>query len=107
MRRLVLLARYLIDFDSFYCILSEPLTWFDVIQCVWTELFPVLSATMSQCVQEKLASDIEFKLSDFGEDAVNDILERLKGRRTMNNKEIDYLKQLIQRAAEFTRGLPC
>ena len=87
--------------------MSGTLTWFDVIQCVWTELFPVLSATLSQCIQEKLGLETEFKLNDFEGDVVNDILERLKRKRTMNNKEINYLKQLIQRAAECAHGQSC
>ena len=79
---------------------SLNLNWFNVVQCVSTELFPVLSVKLSQCVQEKLASDIDFQLNDFGEDSVNDIMERLKEKRAMNNKEILYLRELIQRACD-------
>ena len=75
------------------------MTWFKVVQCVNTELFPVLSIVMRECVEEKLSKDPRFKVDDFGESAVKEVIERLRGKRTMNNKEISYLKELIQRAS--------
>ena len=75
-------------------------TWFDVVRCVQTELFPVLSIKMRECVEERLSKEPSFKLNDFGANAVEDVIERLKTKRTMNNKEIHYLKGLIRRAAE-------
>lgn len=68
------------------------------------ELFPTLSFTMDLCVEEKLSDEPTFKLDDFGEDAVNDIIERLNKKRTMNNTEVSYLKKLIQRAVEHQNG---
>ena len=62
---------------------------------------------MSKCVQEKLASDTGFKLNDFGDEAVSDIFERLKEKRTMSNKEITYLKELINRAIERHQHQQC
>ena len=75
-------------------------TWFDIFRCVSTELFPALSIMMRKCLDEILKEKPEFKLTDFGEVAVEEIMERLKQKRTMNNTEIEYLKKLIQRAAE-------
>ena len=69
-----------------------------MVQCVTHELFPVLSVKINECVQEKLLQDLNFKSSDITEDAVEDILKRLMTKRTMNNKEIEYLKGLIERA---------
>ena len=77
------------------------MTWFKVINCVSTELFPVLAIKMRECIDEKLSEDTTFKLDDFGEVAVKDVIERLKGKRTMNNKEIEYLEALFQRATEY------
>ena len=82
-----------------FCTGSVDLNWFNVVQCVSTELFPVLSVTMSKCVQEKFASDAQFKLNDFGRKTVEDFIERLKEKRTMNNTEITYLKKMFGRAA--------
>ena len=76
----------------------ERMTWFKVVHCVNHELFPVLSIALKKCIDEKLSEDNNFKLDDFGNDVVDDIMERLKGRRTMNNKEMKYLKELFQRA---------
>ena len=79
----------------------ERMTWFKVVNCVNNELFPVLSIALKKCIDEKLSEDKNFKPDDFGNDVVDDIMERLKGERTMNNKEMKYLKELFQRAIEF------
>ena len=68
------------------------------MNCVKTELFPVLSIALKKCIDQKLSDDNNFKLTDFDKDVVDDIMERLKGQRSMNNKEIKYLKELFQRA---------
>ena len=72
-----------------------------MVQCVTHELFPVLSVKINECVQEKLLQDLNFKSSDITSDAVEDILKRLMTKRTMNNKEIEYLKGLIERANDI------
>ena len=72
-------------------------TWFNVLQCVTQELFPILSIKINECVQEKLLKDTAFKMGDIRKEAVLDILDRLMTKRTMNNKEIAYLKELVQR----------
>ena len=59
---------------------------------------------MKRCFDEKLAENPSFKLDDFGDDAVEDIMERLKGKRTMNNTERSYLMNLFQRAIEHQNG---
>ena len=77
---------------------SASMTWFNVMQCVRMELFPMISVKISECVQEKLLMDSSFKMSDIGKEAVMDIIERLKAKRTMNNVEVTYLEGLFQRA---------
>ena len=79
---------------------AEYKTWFNVMQCVTQELFPVLSFKISECVQEKLVEDPTFKMTDIEDEAVDDILERLTRKRTMNNKEMEYLKDLVKRLRE-------
>ena len=68
------------------------------MQCVSTELFPTFSVKISECLEQKVLRDSAFEMSDVGEEAVNDIIFQMKRRRTMNNKEISYLRKLIQRA---------
>ena len=75
-----------------------------MVQCVTHELFPVLSVKINECVQEKLLQDLNFKSSDITNDAVDDILKRLMTKRTMNNKEIEYLKGLIERANDISNS---
>ena len=65
------------------------------------ELFPALSITMKKCIENKLAEEPDFKIDDFGDDAVQDVIERLKTKRFMNYKEIIYLKELIPRATAY------
>ena len=77
---------------------NDERTWFNVLQCVNNELFPVLSVKLSECVQDKLVNDPSFKINNLRDVAVEDVLKRLMTKRTMNNKEIGYLKALIQRA---------
>ena len=50
---------------------------------------------------EKVAKEPIYKIDGFGEDAMEDTLERLKVKRAANNKEIKYLKALFQRASEY------
>ena len=76
------------------------MTWFNVMQCVAMELFPKLSARISECVQEKLLKDSTFKMDDICEETADDVLARLMDKRPTNNAEITYLKALVQRARE-------
>lgn len=79
------------------------MTWRKVINCVNTELFPVLSIALRKCIDEKLSEENDFKLTDFGLETVADVLDRLKRKRTMNDKEIEYLKALFIRAIDSTK----
>ena len=67
----------------------------------------MLSITMQKCIEEKLSQEPDFKLTDFREETVKDIIERLKGKRTVNSKEISYLKGMIQRATVDHQEQPC
>ena len=84
---------------------SASMTWFNVMQCVRMELFPMISVKISECVQEKLLMDSSFKMSDIGKEAVMDIIERLKAKRTMNNVEVTYLEGLFQRANDHKMAI--
>ena len=84
---------------------SASMTWFNVMQCVRMELFPMISVKISECVQEKLLMDSSFKMSDIGKEAVMDIIERLKAKRTMNNVEVTYLEGLFQRANQHKMAI--
>ena len=59
-----------------------------------------LAITLKKCIDEKLAADTKFKPEDFGKDAIDDILEKLKEKRTTSDKEIRYLRALFRRATE-------
>ena len=82
--------------DCPFC--TESMTWSNVLQCVRMELFPAISVKISECVQEKLLMDSSFKMTDIGKEAVMDVIERLKEKRTMNNVEVSYLLRLFNRA---------
>lgn len=76
------------------------MSWFKVARGVMTELFPVLSIALRECVEDKLSTESTFKVDQFGEDAVKDIVERLKLKRTLSDREVVALKALIQRAVD-------
>lgn len=92
-------------FSSFYVhiirilSLAESMTWYKLEHCIKNELFPAIQLVIAKCVEEKLRQEPEFEADDLGEDAVEDIIEKLKNtRKSTNNKEIKYLRQLIERA---------
>ena len=74
------------------------MTWFKVVNCVSTELFPVLAVTLKKCIDEKLSEDSSFKVENFGDVVIQDVIERLKKKRTTSDKEIEYLRALFERA---------
>ena len=80
------------------------MTWFNVMQCVTQELFPVLSIKLNECVQEKIVNDSSFKMNEFRAEAVENVIARLGEKRTMNNKEIAYLYALIERVAQSPKN---
>ena len=75
-----------------------PITWFEIMQCVSVEMFQMLSTKISDSLQQKSLEDSNFKMIDTGDKVVDDIMMRLKEKRMMSNKEISYLRQLIDRA---------
>ncbi len=89
--------------DCPFC--TESMTWSNVLQCVRMELFPAISVKISECVQEKLLMDSSFKMTNIGKEAVMDVIERLKEKRTMNNVELSYLLRLFDRANDPFKGL--
>ena len=79
---------------------SGPITWFSIMQCVSTELFPVFSTKISECLQEKRFQNSAFQMNDISDEVVEDVISRLQQKRATNNTEIMYFKKLIQRAIE-------
>lgn len=77
------------------------ITWFNVVQCVSQELFPDLAVRINQLVKEKMSDDATFKMDDIGMEAAQNVIERLKNKRSTNNKEISYLNGLFRRAHLF------
>lgn len=87
------------------CGTTESFTWTNVMHCARNELFRVMAVSISKCVQQKLSMEPTFKMEDIGQEAADDVIDRLKVKRTMNNKEIHYLKALIQRAYDYQQSL--
>ena len=48
-----------------------------------------------------------FKMEDLGEEAVEDVIKRLKVKRKTNNTEIQYLRNLIQRVNQHQEHYKC
>ena len=86
------------------CGTTESFTWTNVMHCARNELFRVMAVSISKCVQQKLSMEPTFKMEDIGQEAADDVIDRLKVKQTINNKEIHYLKALIQRAYDYQQN---
>lgn len=76
------------------------MTWYHIEHCIKNELFPAIQVVISKCVEDKrLDTESDFEVHDIGKDAVDDVIEKLKNKRpSTNNREIKYLRKLVQRA---------
>lgn len=59
-----------------------------------------MADTVKECVEEEISSGSSFKEDDLSEKAVEDVLARLGAKRSINPKEIVYIKAMVQRAKE-------
>ena len=67
------------------------------------ELFPKMSTAMDAVI-EGLEDDEEFNVKDFGEAAVDKVIEGLKGKRKMTASQVAYIKGMVSRAKRFTQS---
>ena len=76
--------------------------WHNVVEAVSQELYPLIATTLGQSVDELVTSD-SLKEDDLTDDAVTIVIERMKmkSKKALYNKEIEYIKDLVQRATTF------
>ena len=80
--------------------LRDDLTWYNVMECVRQELYPAMAASMSQALDELVVKS-RFDIGDLGGKAVERVIEGLKTKKVLFNKEIEYIRDLVQRARAF------
>ena len=51
---------------------------------------------------EGLKDDGKFNVKDLGEEAVDKVIEGLKGKRKMTASQVAYIKGMVSRAQSFT-----
>ena len=80
--------------------MRDDLTWYNAMQAVRHELYPAMAVSMSQAVDELVVTS-GFAVGDLSEEAVDRVIEVLKNKKILYNKEIDYIRDLIKRANAF------
>ena len=78
------------------------LKWHNVVEAVKQELYPTMATWLGESIKELLSSDTDtVKPGDFSDNATESVIERLKTKKVLFNKEIEYIKELVQRANAF------
>ena len=75
--------------------------WFKLCDGVECELFRALAEKLRSCIFEKMLQESDFKLTDFGDAVVEDVMDRLKKKRLMNLVEVEYLTSFFNRATKY------
>ena len=79
------------------------LRWQHIVNAVKHEMFPMMAASMAKAIGEE---DCAVNLShpDISVDALNAVLNALKKKRVLSNKEVLYIHRLVDRAERFSRN---
>lgn len=86
--------------------ISSQLTWEQIIQFVRNDLCPVMANVLSMSIEELQEDDDTFQMDDLRVEMVQDVMERMKSKRTMNSREIKYILDLIARAKQHCEESP-
>ena len=77
-----------------------PLSWYNVMQCVRHEMYPMMAVSLSKAVEEMVFSS-GFAVGDLSEEAVQRVIAMLKTKKVLFGKEIEYIQGLVDRARAF------
>ena len=76
------------------------LKWMNVVEVVKQELYPLISTSMGEAVEELIESQT-LKPHDLSPDATEMVIARLKTKKVLYSKEIEYIQELVERASSF------
>ena len=82
--------------------ISGKVNWNNVVEAVGQELYPKIAESMALSVEE-LKGKRTLKHDDLSGDATDRVIETLKTKKVLYNKEIVYIKGLVERARAFQR----
>ena len=76
------------------------LKWHNVVEAVKQELYPFIATSLGKAVEELVESKA-LELHDLSDNATDLVIEKLKTKKVLFSKEIEYIKGLVQRARAF------
>ena len=76
------------------------LKWDNVVEAVKKELYPMISTAMGQSVKELIDSNT-LKPNNFSDNAIEKVIGKMKDKKVLYNKEIEYIRDLVKRAKAF------
>ena len=76
------------------------LKWDNMVEAVKQELYPMISTKMGQSVKELMDSNT-LKPNDFSDKAIEKVVDKMKDKKVLYNKEIEYIRDLVKRAKAF------
>ena len=71
-----------------------------MVEAVNQELYPLISTSLGQAVEELIESTT-LKPHNLSDNATDLVVEKLKTKKVLFSKEIEYIKGLVQRASAF------
>ena len=77
---------------------QQFITWKHIPMCLQHEMYTAISTKMHEVIQE---NDSSLDMDDLSEDAVGKVIELLQNKRKLNNKEVQFIGNAVQRAREF------
>ena len=81
------------------------MTWRGVVEAVNQELYPKLASAFGLSVESLLTNE-SLNLTEFDDDSVDSVIRVLKiKKKSLLNKEIDYIKGLVARMVQFNYNL--
>ena len=76
------------------------LKWMNVVEAVKQELYPLISTPLAESVEELVESQT-LKPNDLGANAIEMVIAKLKTKKVLYSKEIEYIRDLVERASAF------
>ena len=76
------------------------LKWINVVEAVKQELYPLISTSLGEAVEELVESQT-LKPNDLSVNATDMVIARLKTKKLLYTKEIEYIQEVVERASAF------
>ena len=74
--------------------------WHNLVEAVRQELYPLIATALGQSIDELVATGT-LKEDDLTDSATDKVIEMMKNKKVLYNKEIGYIRDLVKRANTF------